>query len=167
MRHDKIMTSRLPITHAFHSPLLTPACEGLIDALRAADLRAPRIRWISNLTGTWIRDEEATSPEYWAAHMCRTVRFAAGVGELLKDNARVLVEVGAGQSLCAFVRQHPAYGGDEPKAGVPTMRAAYQAQTDGEFLLGALAQLWLAGVEPDWEAFYDGKYRRQKLPLPA
>ena len=30
--------------------------------------------------------------------MCRTVRFAEGIGELLKEKERVLLEVGAGQS---------------------------------------------------------------------
>ena len=51
---------------------------------------------------------EATNPHYWAKHVRQTVRFAEGVGELLKNPETVLLEVGPGPTLCTFANQHPA-----------------------------------------------------------
>ena len=52
---------------------------------------------ISNVTGTWITDEQATDPRYWAQHLLQTVRFGAGLGELLSEPSRVLLEIGPGR----------------------------------------------------------------------
>ena len=52
-------------------------------ALRAVALSAPRVPFVSNVTGTWITDEEAGDPGYWVRHLRETVRFAAGLEVLL------------------------------------------------------------------------------------
>lgn len=57
---------RVKIHIAAHSRLLDP----VLDEFRGADLRgiwlsSPSIRWVSNRTGTWITDAEATDPDYW------------------------------------------------------------------------------------------------------
>ena len=70
-------------------------------------LAAPRLRFLSNLTGTWISDEQATDPAYWARQLRAPVRFSAGVVELLGDPGRVLVEVGPGRALSTLVERHP------------------------------------------------------------
>ena len=127
---------------------------------------APRIPYISNLTGTWIDEQALTSPEYWLEQMCRTVRFADGIGELLKEKERVLIEVGAGQSLGSFVKQHPDYDIESSPPVVAVLRAVFHEQSDEEYLQAAVAKLWLAGIEPDWKAFY-ATQRRLKVPLPT
>ncbi|HTQ81522.1 MAG TPA: type I polyketide synthase, partial [Thermoanaerobaculia bacterium] len=102
-----IASRLLRTTHAFHSPHMEPVAERLVEAARRLTLRAPRIPYISNVTGTWVTSREATDPEYWGRHLCQAVQFAAGVGELLKDS-HFLLEVGPGQALSTFARQHPA-----------------------------------------------------------
>jgi acyl transferase domain-containing protein len=47
--------------------------------------------------GDWISAEEAVSAEYWARHLCETVRFGEGVEKLLEERERVLVEWGRGR----------------------------------------------------------------------
>ena len=162
----EILTRRLQTTHAFHSVMMQDAREGLRELLETVELTAPRIPYISNLTGTWIDEQAITSPEYWLEQMCRTVRFADGIGELLKEKERVLIEVGAGQSLGSFVKQHPDYDSESSPAVVPVLRAVFHEQSDEEYLQAAVARLWLAGIEPDWSAFY-ATQRRLKVPLPT
>ncbi|HEX6862542.1 MAG TPA: type I polyketide synthase, partial [Thermoanaerobaculia bacterium] len=60
---------RLATTHAFHSAMMEPAAEAFAGLVRTFELQAPQIPYVSNLTGTWIRDEEATDPGYWARHL--------------------------------------------------------------------------------------------------
>ncbi|HEU4561211.1 MAG TPA: beta-ketoacyl synthase N-terminal-like domain-containing protein [Longimicrobium sp.] len=161
-----IVARRLPTTHAFHTPMLQPAAEALNRLAHSARLRPPQIPMVSNLTGTWLTDAEATDPGYWTRHMLGTVRFAEGVGELLKEPGRVLLEVGPGQTLGTFVRQRPGEGEEQPVAIIPSLRYGYDRRPDQAVLLEALGRLWLAGVNPDWAAFR-GTERRRRLHLPT
>ena len=48
-------------------------------------------------------------PDYWCEHMCGPVRFEEGVGELLRNQDQILLEVGPGAGLGAMVRQHGSF----------------------------------------------------------
>jgi phthiocerol/phenolphthiocerol synthesis type-I polyketide synthase E len=155
---------RLPTTHAFHSPMMQPVADRLAARVATATLRAPSIPMISNVTGSWISDAEATDPAYWTRHLLGTVRFAEGVAELLRESGRVLLEVGPGQTLSTFVRQRPQAEGEQaPLAVIPSLRYAYDRKPDAQFLAEALGRLWVAGVEPDWTAYRAGERRRRVL----
>jgi len=158
-----VAARRLRTSHAFHSAAVEPILGAFAAGVRAARPAPPRIPFVSNLTGDWITAEEATDPGYWVRHLRETVRFADGVGRLLDDPTRVLLEVGPGDSLGAFARRHAAgagrvVAGSLPRAGEP--------DPDGRAILAALGDLWTAGVEVDWAAVR-GKERRRKVPLPT
>ncbi|HET8842328.1 MAG TPA: type I polyketide synthase, partial [Ktedonobacteraceae bacterium] len=108
LAEQEIACRRVETTHAFHSMMLYPVREPLTALMNTITLRKPQIPYISNVTGTWITDEQATDPTYWAQHMCQTVYFAQGIEALLQKPERAIVEVGMGQSLSSFVKQHPA-----------------------------------------------------------
>ena len=55
--------------------MMQPAPAGLRQLLESVELRSPRIRCLSNVTGRWITDSEATDPEYWVS-TCAEGRFA-------------------------------------------------------------------------------------------
>ncbi len=125
-----------------------------------------KIPYISNITGTWITDEQATDTTYWAQHMCQTVRFADGAGVMLQNPEWLLLEVGPGQSLGAFIRQHPACSHSRLHLVLSTLPSIYERQSDLAFLLATLGKLWLAGVTIDWTGFYAHE-RRLRVPLPT
>jgi acyl transferase domain-containing protein/acyl carrier protein len=157
---------RLATTHAFHSPMMQPVVAPFVDRVRKMKLSAPKIAFVSNVTGTWITAEQATDPEYWGRHLRETVRFEQGVAELLREPGRVLLECGPGQTLSTFVRQRPAAEGEANVAIVPSIRYPYDRQADQAFFLGALGRLWVAGVTPDWSALWAGEDRR-RIALPT
>jgi len=159
-------TRLLRTSHAFHSPMMAPAAAELTALARGLALHPPRIPYLSNVTGTWIRPEQATDPAYWAEHLCRTVRFGDGLGELWREPRRVLLEIGPGQSLAALALQHPAAAGVADAVAIPSLPSAYERRGDRPFLLGALARLWLAGVTIDWARVH-GRERRRRVELPA
>src|SRR5256885_13890370 len=72
-----------PYTTLFRSGELTRLA-------RDVELKPPRIPYVSNVSGTWIRPDEATDPTYWGRHVCLPVRFDQGVGELLADEELIL-----------------------------------------------------------------------------
>ncbi len=75
-----IATHRLETSHAFHSPAIDPILALFTETVAKKQLHAPQIPIVSNVTGTWLTDDEAQSPEYWARHFRETVRFHDGPG---------------------------------------------------------------------------------------
>ncbi|HVR95482.1 MAG TPA: acyltransferase domain-containing protein [Thermoanaerobaculia bacterium] len=158
-----IACRRLQASHAFHSRMMAPLFEEWAERVGQATLRAPRIPYISNVTGTWITAGEATDPSFWAQHTCQTVRFSEGVAELLREPGRVLLEIGPGPTLGSLVLQHPA--GREAVV-VGSLRHSYETQPDAAYALTALGRLWLTGVRVDWGGFY-ARERRLRVVLPT
>jgi acyl transferase domain-containing protein/D-arabinose 1-dehydrogenase-like Zn-dependent alcohol dehydrogenase/acyl carrier protein len=154
---------RLQTSHAFHSAMMDPILAEFTALVAQVPRHAPKLPYLSNLTGTWIDAARATSPEYWAQHLRGTVRFSDGAGELLKAGTRTALEVGPGRTLSSLAWQRP----DVAAHGLPitSMRHPREDTSDPAALLGALGRLWLAGVEVDWEGYYAGE-RRRRIPLP-
>jgi acyl transferase domain-containing protein len=155
---------RLQTSHAFHSRMMDAALAPFAEQMRRVKLRAPQIPYVSNVTGTWVTEREATDADYWVRHLRQTVRFADGLAGLLKEPNYVLLEVGPGQTLAPLAQRHPAKS-DEHFV-LSSLQQPRGGQSDEEDLLRALGQLWLAGVEVDWNGFY-ARERRQRLALPT
>jgi phthiocerol/phenolphthiocerol synthesis type-I polyketide synthase E len=155
---------RLHISVAAHSSLVEPILEEFTSHLRRLRLNAPSIPYISNVTGTWITELEATDPNYWAQHLRRTVRFGDGVGELLREADRLFLEVGPGRTLCTLAKEQLGTRG--AWAAISSMPHPDDPDSALKPLLMALGKLWLAGARVDWFSFYAGEHRR-RVPLPA
>jgi acyl transferase domain-containing protein/acyl carrier protein len=154
----------LHTSHAFHSQMMEPIVEPFVQAVKKVKLNPPRLRFISNVTGTWIKDEQATNPSYWGQHLRQTVKFSDGISQLLEQFEGVFLEVGPGRTLSTLTTQHLL---PQAKQQVLTsLRHAKEQQSDVSFLLQTLGRLWLAGVEIDWSGFYTHE-RRHRLPLPT
>ncbi|MGQ0722519.1 MAG: SDR family NAD(P)-dependent oxidoreductase [Candidatus Eiseniibacteriota bacterium] len=165
LREEGIAGRRLHTSHAFHSAMMDPILEDFAREVRRAKLDAPRIPYVSNVTGRWVRPEEATDPAYWATHLRQTVRFSEGVAELLHRPVHLLLEVGPGRALGALAGHHRS-AAVPAVAAVPSLRDARDPRSDVECLLDAAGRLWEAGVEIDWRAFRGGE-RRRRIPLPG
>ena len=155
---------RLHTSHAFHSRMMDPILQPFLEQVKRVRLEPPRLPFLSNVTGTWIRPEEATDPAYWVRQLRQAVRFADNAALLLAEPRRILLEVGPGHTLSTLARQHPAAGPGH--AMVATLRHPKQAEADESVLLQALARFWLAGGEIDWTAFWAGE-RRRRVALPT
>ncbi|MEG4809882.1 SDR family oxidoreductase [Microcoleus sp. F8-D3] len=155
---------RLHTSHAFHSQMTDPILELFAEEVKKVKLTPPQIPFISNVTGTWIADAEATDPNYWVKHLRQTVRFSDGIAELLQESERILLEVGPGRVLSTFAKRYQVR--DRDRTIVTSMRHPNEQQSDIAFLLKALGRLWLAGVEIDWPSFY-AREQRSRIPLPT
>ena len=155
--------SRLHTSHAFHSPMMDAALNRFRKQVETVALNPPQVPFLSNTTGTWIRNDEATDPDYWVRHLRNTVRFADNLQELLKEPDRVLLELGPGHTLSVLARQATSTG---QTIVCSSMRAPKEDTPDCAFILKSLGQLWLAGIEVDWSGFYSNE-KRHRLPLPT
>ena len=162
---QNVSSQRLHTSHAFHSAMMEPILDEFAALVRRLAPQAPEQRFISNLTGTWITPEQATDPSYWSAHLRQAVRFADGIGVLLRENPNyVFLEVGPGRTLTTFTRRHPDKGENHLMFG--SLRHPQDSGSNLDYLLRSLSQLWTADVTIDWAGFYADE-RRYRVSLPT
>ncbi|MEM6613074.1 MAG: acyltransferase domain-containing protein, partial [Cyanobacteria bacterium P01_C01_bin.72] len=157
---------RLETTHAFHSQMMNGIAPELRKLVTTFNLQAPKIPYVSNVTGTWITKEEATDPEYWVKHLCQPVLFAPGVRQLYQQSYPILLELGPGQTLGSFALQCLEHNPAVSKIILPSLRYVYDRKPDFAFLLKTLGRLWLAGIEINWTEFYAHE-QTHRIPFPT
>ena len=154
---------RVRVSHAFHSHHMEPVLSPLRRLLETVQFSAPRIPFISTLTGDWVSAEEVTSVDYWVRQARECVRFSDALGRVGQRAGQVLLEVGPGRTLTAFVRQSSAPGAQPPC--LPLMRSRLERVPDQHFLIDSLGQAYAAGMDVNWRNFYQHE-RRARIALP-
>lgn len=157
-----IPVRRVRATHAFHTSSMDPMLEEFQGFLSRQQLRAPRTPLLSNLTGTWLTEQQVTDPATWTRQISSPIRFADELDVVLTDPGRVLVEVGPGGSLTGSAIRHPKWSAGH--RSVRLMRHPIQNADDRDTFLRALGELWSAGIEIDWTPRRTGQPQLASLP---
>ncbi|MDI1475030.1 type I polyketide synthase [Polyangium sp. y55x31] len=145
-------TTRLSVSHAFHSPRMDAMLEAFRRAVRGLEFRAPRIPLVSNVTGKRATAEELCSAEYWVAHARRAVRWHDGMRTLEAEGVGTYLELGPQGVLSGL---GPACLSEEGEESAAAFFPALRKNADGvQTLLSALAGLFARGVDVDWAAFF-------------
>jgi amino acid adenylation domain-containing protein len=162
LREKNVAVQRLQTSHAFHSEMVKPILKPFGELIKTIKLNSPTLPYVSNLTGKWITEAQATDPNYWVNHLRQTVRFAEGIEQLTQEKDWLWLEVGPGRTLSTLVTQTVPQLSQKvfSTLGHPKERGA-----DEEFALTTLGRLWLHGVDVDWNALHvDERCRRVVLP---
>jgi amino acid adenylation domain-containing protein len=157
-----IVARPLVTSHAFHSPMMDPAVEPMIELAARIELAAPRIPVLSTVTADWL-GADAQDPRYWGEHLRRPVRFGPAVARLLSEPRRLLVEIGPRATLSALAARAVSERRGRPVA-VPSL--ADHPDKEQKSLALALGHVWTLGVAVDWEA-YARHERRRRVALPG
>ncbi|MGW5379180.1 type I polyketide synthase [Nocardia sp. NPDC003999] len=159
-------TSRLRVSHAFHSAAMEPMLDEFRRVARGLTYHRPSLPIVSNVSGALI-DAEPTDPDYWVAQVRGCVRFAPGIATLIDDGVRRFVEVGPDAVLAAMVRQCLAEKPDAEAESI-VVAAARRSTDEPDQLVTALAQATAGGVPVDWTPLFAGRaVERVALPTYA
>jgi amino acid adenylation domain-containing protein len=164
LRSDGVEGYRLRTSHAFHSVMMEPIVKPFLDSVAALNPKAPQLPYVSNVTGTWVKAEEATSPAFWARHLRAPVKLWSGFRTLVDKGSGIFVEVGPGSTLTGMLRG--AIQGNERISALASIRHPGVAQDDSEHFFRTVAQLWVSGVTIDWRSPFAGE-RRNRVALPT
>lgn len=94
----------LSVSTAFHSPMMKPSVEKLIKLLEEQDLKQPKVRVYSNVTGkpleadtnlAELMGKQAMSPVYWQET----------IENMVKDGVELFIEIGPGTTLSGIVKK--------------------------------------------------------------
>ncbi|MET7774019.1 type I polyketide synthase [Nocardia sp. NPDC005366] len=151
-------TSRLRVSHAFHSMLMEPMLSEFAAEIADLQVSPPRIPVMSNLTGQLAGDGYAQAA-YWVEHVRRPVRFAEGVAALSASGVTRFLEVGPAAALAPMVAQSV----DPARARV--MSTARRDVGEVAAALSGAAELYVAGGAMDWSKVVPGS-RRHRVSLP-
>ena len=94
----------LPVSGAFHSPLMEYAREGLAEVLEAVDLQPPDCPVYLNVTGEPTTDPDEIRQRL-IDQLLSPVRWSQSLRRMAADGATRFVEVGAGDVLRGLVRR--------------------------------------------------------------
>ncbi|MER6100732.1 SDR family NAD(P)-dependent oxidoreductase, partial [Streptomyces sp. NPDC001728] len=126
-------TTRLKVSHAFHSPLMEPMLREFGEAVAGIRFREPSI--------PLVMSGDPTTAAHWTAHIRDTVRFTDHVRVLEERGVVRYVELGPDAILTALARQSLS----GPAVLAPALRrGGDEAATFG----AALARLHVGGLSP-------------------
>jgi acyl transferase domain-containing protein/glutamate-1-semialdehyde aminotransferase/acyl carrier protein len=154
-----ISTRALPVSHAFHSPLLTPVLPRFRRIAESIRYAVPTLPIVSGLTGGLADPKSISGADYWCRHLLEPVRFADMVGTVASSGIDSVVELGPAAVLSGLSRQC----GAAETAWLPSLAGAGQ---DWPTLLGSLARLHVRGAAIDWRGLDHGRPRR-RVDLPS
>jgi acyl transferase domain-containing protein/NADPH:quinone reductase-like Zn-dependent oxidoreductase/NAD(P)-dependent dehydrogenase (short-subunit alcohol dehydrogenase family)/acyl carrier protein len=150
----------LPVSHAFHSPLMAEVYEEFAQALAGITFREPRLTVISNVTGQVAKSAQLRDPDYWVRHIGAPVNFQAGMQAVEKRGRHLFIEIGPSGALTALAKQCVNTGDHR------WLTSVHPKDAKGSTIRAAVAQLYTAGMPVSWADFHAGR-QRSRVPLPT
>ncbi len=168
---EGIKTRKLPVSHAFHSPLMEPMLADFAKVAKSITYHSPQIPLVSNITGKLSTDPLSTDPlstdplstdapatwQYWVRHVREAVRFGDGVNTLHEQGINIFLEIGPKPTLLGMVERETA------SQALPSLR---EEGGDWSQLLTSLGALYISGSTIQWDHFDRGG-ARHKVALPT
>ncbi|TYC16101.1 type I polyketide synthase [Actinomadura syzygii] len=144
-------TTRLRVSHAFHSPLMDPMLDDFRQVAESITYTAPAIP----VAGA------RPAAEYWVRHVRDAVRFHDTLTGLHENGVAQFLEIGPDGVLAAMTQA--ALEPSDQIVAVPVMSAK---RPEPATLLTAIATLHVNGARIGWDAFFGGR-GAQKVDLPT
>ena len=153
-------TTPLPVSHAFHSPLMRPMLSEFEGAARLVKFRTPSVPVVSTVFGGPAGSELANAG-YWSRNAMEPVQFVKGMQCLAGAGVDAFLEIGPKPMLLTMGKRCIA---TEEYAWLPSLD---QNRGNWSTLLESLGELYTRGSEVNWHAVDSGLSCQRLSGLPT
>ena len=155
----EVRTRRIAVDYASHSVQVEELREELLDVLGPVSPRAGTVPVYSTVTGQ-VEDGSGFDAAYWFTNLRQTVEFEDATRRLLNDGYGVFIE-SSPHPVVSIGVQETIDAVNSPAITVGSLR---RDEGGLDRLLTSLAEAYVHGVTPDWDAVFPDARR---VPLPT
>ncbi|WP_255953409.1 type I polyketide synthase [Streptomyces odontomachi] len=148
-----VTTTVLPVSHAFHSPLMQEVTDAFRAVFDTITFHETEFTLISNLSGRPARWREISKADYWVRHLVEPVDFAGSMGAVARRGRHTFIEMGPSATLTSLARDNVGKEGDDGRLWLTSLR---RRRPDDTVLLSSLAALYTAGHAVSWRGLHAG-----------
>jgi acyl transferase domain-containing protein len=161
---DGVRARMLPGTFvASHSIQVEALREELIDSLASVSPRSGEVPFRSTVTGE-VLDTAGLDAEYWYRNVRQAVRLEPVVRSLIGEGCEALLEISPHPTLGMALQETVEAATGDPSS-VAVLGTLRRDEGGAERFGQSLAEAHAAGVEVEWERFFEGAgAERVKLP---
>ena len=145
---------------ALHNGDLNRRLDEFDAAAAAVKFQAPRVPFVSGLTGKLLAEGEIPGADYWRLQVLQAMQLEEGIETLEALGYDHFLEVGPPSSFTGTERLN------DPGAKTTFLSSLESDRTGWQSMLTSLASLYVRGASVDWKAF-DEPYQPLKVPLPT
>ncbi|WP_404800070.1 type I polyketide synthase [Amycolatopsis eburnea] len=157
---DGRKTRRLRVSHAFHSPLMTPMLDDFRKVVAGITFSEPALPIVSTVTGDLVTASVLASADHWVEQVWRPVLFGPAVRRLTELGVTAFAELGPDATVSAMAAESLGAG----HLAVPFLR---RDRSEADAVVEALGRLHVSGVALDWRAVFGPDARAVPLPTYA
>ncbi len=173
LEQQKISSTGLRVSHAFHSHLMEPMLDEFQKIAETIVYHEAQLPLISNVTGKKIEPQEMNA-DYWVRHVRQPVNFLGSMQTLQEQGCRVFIEMGPNTVLTGLGalcwQRGDQKGAEQSEHNLEPLwlGSLRPKHNPWKTLLQSVSLLYLHGVPIDWAGFY-APYQAdlQKTNLPT
>ena len=147
LQEKKIQHKVLPVSHAFHSPIMKTVAENFYNKIDNIRFSPPKTKVISNLNSSFYSTQPESLkqlPQKLKQQIYSPVNFVNSIRRLFSCGARLFIEVGPGSVLTNLTKDILL------RKDIKTMALNYKNKNDIESLYKVVAELFSEGICLDY-----------------
>ena len=151
LTYDEVFNRVLTVEVPYHSYLMDPIRDELIESLSGIEPKVPAVPLFSTVTGRRVEGIAYDGP-YWADNVRRPVAFMEAIKSLMELGYQTFVEVGPHPVLSAAIQDCARTFGKDVRL-VETLRRGTDkkpSRPEPEAVHAAVARAHAAGADVDW-----------------
>ncbi|MFI7601010.1 SDR family NAD(P)-dependent oxidoreductase [Actinoplanes sp. NPDC049681] len=162
VKDGEIRFRRIPVDYASHSHYVENLKTALHADLAGLARPAPQIPFYSTVEARWL-DDDALDAGYWYRNLRQTVRFEPAVRDLIGQDHRVFIELGAHPVLVPSITEI----GVDLDADVLAVGSIRRDEDGPARLATSAAEAFVRGVAVDWPALVPSGAASARVELPT
>ncbi|SHJ05109.1 Acyl transferase domain-containing protein [Roseomonas rosea] len=157
-KRERLTIIPLDLDYAFHSAAMDEVEHTLRDSLRGLRPAAPRIPFLSTVSGTAL--DGPADADYWWRNLRAPVRFADAAAEAGRRGARPVIEIGPNPILQSYLREALRAA----KAEAPILASLSKRDQPGDPIPLIADRATAMGADPRRAPAFAGPAARRGLP---